>query len=116
MLLCFVKILLLFEPAHSNNKSRSTPVRISRILCHFPTPKIRISRSSTFQTACALFAKHPGGIPPMRTPGETRRRRASNRRTVPCSPHAPRERFFHKAVTHSPASQPHTFPAVPRRP
>ena len=53
----------LSEPILKNEESHSTPVRISLIPHHFPTPKFHISPSSTFQTACAFLQK-TGGVYP----------------------------------------------------
>jgi hypothetical protein len=52
------------SPDHkTHTKSRSTPVRISRISSHLHTPKIGRFATFTFQSTCALFGKTGGGIP-----------------------------------------------------
>jgi hypothetical protein len=66
-----VKSRLAFERKFTKAKFPFTRVRISFIFRHFHTPKICISRSSTFQTLCALFRKTGGYTPKERIPGET---------------------------------------------
>ena len=65
MVFCFVKTRLAFERKSTKAKFPFTRVRSSFIFRHFHTPKICISRSSTFQTLCALFRK-TGGVYPKR--------------------------------------------------